>query len=298
MHYIKIILSKSCIIIIVLLSLSGCATNGMNQSEVTKENMSDNKHKVRNEPLSNENEENRNQNYYEGITTQTGKELKTALYELIKKQNVLLYDETRSALEEIDQDPNNPDNVLLLYTGGSMAKSRFCGNDPCWNREHIWAQSHFDKNSAIKTDLHNLRPEDKWVNARRGDLDFDLDDGHLNNPNAPCTGTDLGNKAPDTCVDTDSWEPRDEVKGDIARALFYMAVRYEGEGGPDLELVDRVNTDSPNQGKLSTLLQWHRQDPVDDIEIKRNNMIYEKFQYNRNPFIDHPEYVEKIWNYK
>ncbi|WP_439099435.1 endonuclease I family protein [Bacillus thuringiensis] len=217
---------------------------------------------------------------------------------MIKKQNVLSYDETRNALEEIDQDPNNPDNVLLLYRGGSMAKNRFCGNDPCWNREHIWAQSHFDDNRAIRTDLHNIRPEDKWINAKRGNLDFDLDDGHVSNPNAPCTGTDLRamNKAPDTCVDKDSWEPRDEVKGDIARALFYMAIRYNGEGGPDLELVDKVNTHNPNQGKLSTLLQWHQQDPVDDMEIKRNNIIYEKFQHNRNPFIDHPEYVARIWD--
>ncbi|HEF1899754.1 endonuclease I family protein [Bacillus cereus group sp. MYBK108-2] len=302
------ILSKfNLIFMILLIALSGCGANETKQSELKKENMSNNNHKVRNVPLSYENEGNTNNNsrlnatahdYYESITTQSGKELKASLHEIIKKQNVLTYDDTRSALKEIDQDPNNPDNVLLFYKGGSMNKNSFCGNEPCWNREHVWAQSHFDDNRTIRTDLHNIRPENKWVNARRGNLDFDWDDGHVNNPNASCKGTDLGaaQKAPDTCVDGDSWEPRDEIKGDIARTLFYMDVRYEGEGGPDLKLVNDVDTDNPNHGKLSTLLQWHQQDPVDDMERKRNNMIFEKFQHNRNPFIDHPEYVERIWD--
>lgn len=302
------LLSKTNVIFMILLiTLSGCGANETKHSEVKKENMSNNNHKVRNVPLSYENERNSNNNlrlnattrdYYESITTQSGEELKAALHEIIKDQNVLSYDETRSALEVIDQDPDNSDNVLLFYKGASVAKNSFCGTDPCWNREHVWAQSHFGANRAIKTDLHNIRPEDRWVNARRGSLDFDWDDGHVNNPNVSCTGTDLGaaQKAPDTCVDKDSWESRDEIKGDIARTLFYMAVRYEGEGGQNLELVERVNTTSPNHGKLSTLLQWHQADPVDDMERKRNNMIYEKYQNNRNPFVDHPEYVERIWD--
>ncbi|MEB4818360.1 endonuclease I family protein [Bacillus thuringiensis] len=308
MQMVNKILSKSNVIFIIfLMVLSGCGPNETKQSEVKKENLSNNNYKVRIAPLSYENEENRNNNsrlnatahdYYESISTQSGKELKAALHELIKKQNVLSYDETRSALEVIDQAPDNVDNILLFYKGGSVAKNSFCGNEPCWNREHVWAQSHFDDNRTIKTDLHNIRPEDKWVNARRGKLDFDWDDGHVVNPNASCTGTDLGaeQKAPDTCVDKNSWEPRDAIKGDLARTLLYMAVRYEGEGGPDLELVNGVDTDNPNHGRLSTLLQWHQQDPVDAIEIKRNNMIYEKYQHNRNPFVDHPEYVERIWD--
>ena len=78
--------------------------------------------------------------------------------------------------------------------------------------------------------------------------------------------------------------------------IFYMAVRYEGGNGePDLEVVDYVNTDpAPEHGKLSVLLQWNEQDPPDDFEMNRNEVIY-SYQDNRNPFIDHPEYAEEIW---
>ena len=79
--------------------------------------------------------------------------------------------------------------------------------------------------------------------------------------------------------------------------LFYMAVRYEGDSGEvDLELNERVNNNKdPYMGKLSVLLKWNEQDPVDDIERKRNEIIYTKYQHNRNPFIDHPEWANGIW---
>ncbi len=79
--------------------------------------------------------------------------------------------------------------------------------------------------------------------------------------------------------------------------LFYMAVRYEGtDSYPDLELNDQVNNGSaPYHGKLSVLLEWHEADPVDDFERHRNEVIYSQFQHNRNPFIDHPEWVAEIW---
>jgi len=95
--------------------------------------------------------------------------------------------------------------------------------------------------------------------------------------------------------DFDSWEPPDRVKGDVARMMFYMAVRYEGDNDTyDLELLNKTGTYGPKFGKLSTLLQWHELDPVDEREQHRNEVIY-SYQHNRNPFIDHPEFVEKIW---
>ena len=104
--------------------------------------------------------------------------------------------------------------------------------------------------------------------------------------------------APGCFYDADSWEPRDAVKGDIARMIFYMATRYHGENGePNLTVVDYVNTSPNNEplyGKLSTLLQWNAQDPVDAYEINRNNNVY-YYQHNRNPYIDHPEWVTAIW---
>ena len=97
----------------------------------------------------------------------------------------------------------------------------------------------------------------------------------------------------------DIWEPRDADKGDVARALFYMAVRYEGDNGEtNLELVSYVNTApdyQPLYGNLDTLVKWHNQDPVNNWERNRNDIVYYQYQANRNPFVDHPEYVDLIW---
>ena len=97
----------------------------------------------------------------------------------------------------------------------------------------------------------------------------------------------------------DTFEPPDVAKGDVARAMFYMDVRYAGDtdGEPDLQLVDEVNTSGTQLGKLSTLIHWHFQDPPDDFERQRNNLIYTNWQGNRNPFVDHPEWVLKVWSY-
>src|SRR5262245_46696637 len=90
------------------------------------------------------------------------------------------------------------------------------------------------------------------------------------------------------------------MKGDIARAMFYMDVRYAGESSsePDLLLTDNVGSitnGSPFMGWLSALLRWHGLDPVDASERNRNDLIYERYQRNRNPFIDHPEWVDAIF---
>ena len=122
------------------------------------------------------------------------------------------------------------------------------------------------------------------VNADRGNLDFD--NGGTENAEAP------GNYS-----DADSWEPRDAVKGDVARMIFYMAVRYEGtDGAPNLEVNDQVNNGTaPYMGKLSTLKAWSQQDPPDAFEKRRNEVIFTTWQHNRNPFVDHPEWVESIF---
>jgi hypothetical protein len=97
-----------------------------------------------------------------------------------------------------------------------------------------------------------------------------------------------------------SWEVPDAFKGDVARMLFYMDVRYEGTGGdgtPDLTLVNTKTTDSrrPELGRLCTLLHWHGHDPVSDGERRRNDRVF-AWQGNRNPFIDHPEWAAAIWD--
>lgn len=306
MNQLKEVISKAKILLVIsLILLSGCRMNGAAQQDVSQEKASDKNNPIRNIQLSHENEghvlentrnERADNDYYKGVDEHSGKELKRVLHNIIKDHDRITYDQVWDALKETDEDPNNPNNVLLFYAGRSQSKESFGKSDHNWNREHVWSQSHFNHNNAIKSDLHNLKPEDVSVNRDRNNLDFDLDDGHLNNTNGQCKGR-KHTEAPDTCYDGDSWEPRDEIKGDLARIMFYMAVRYEGESGErDLELVDRTGTAVSNHGKLSTLLKWHEQDPVDEFERRRNNIIYEKYQHNRNPFIDHPEYVDRIWD--
>lgn len=179
---------------------------------------------------------------------------------------MLSYSEVWNALKETDEDPRNPNNVILLYTNESRSKNLNGGNVGDWNREHVWAKSHgdFGTSKGPGTDIHHLRPADVQVNSARGNMDFDNG------------GTEYA-KAPGNYYDGDSWEPRDDVKGDVARMLFYMAVRYEGDDGyPDLELNDKTgNGSAPYHGKQSVLLEWNKQDPVDDRERKRNEIIYE-----------------------
>lgn len=228
------------------------------------------------------------EDYYRTAAGKTGNTLKTELHNIIDHHTELSYSAVWEALKKTDEDPANANNVILLYTGRSQAKSTNGGGVDDWNREHVWAKSHGDFGTAMGpgTDLHHLRPTDVSVNSTRGNLDFD-------------NGGTEHSEALRNYFDSDSWEPRDEVKGDVARMLFYMAVRYEGDVSdePDLELNNAVNNGTaPYHGKLSVLLQWNAQDPVDDRERRRNDIIYSDYQHNRNPFIDHPEWVNEIWN--
>lgn len=225
--------------------------------------------------------------YYALAIGKTGESLKATLNDIIDNHTKISYDAVWDALRYTDQDPNNTNNVILLYTGRSQSKLTNGGGVDDWNREHVFAKSHgdFGTTAGPGTDLHHLRPTDVSVNGARGNLDFDM-------------GGTYNSEATECNSDSDSWEPRDSVKGDVARMLFYMAVRYEGEDGElDLELNNLTsNTTAPYMGKLSTLLLWNSEDPVDDFERNRNDVIYTKYQHNRNPFIDHSEWVNLIFN--
>ncbi|MBB2947697.1 endonuclease I [Actinoplanes lutulentus] len=225
--------------------------------------------------------------YYAAAIGKSGTSLKNALHTIISSNvTTLSYDAVWNALKVTDQDPANSSNVILLYSGTSRSKTLNGGSTGNWNREHVWAQSHGDFGTANGpgTDLHHLRPEDVTINAVRGNKDFD--DG----------GTAVSG-ASGNYTDSDSWEPRDAVKGDVARMLFYMAVRYQGDDAwPDLEVNNAVNNGSnPYMGKLSTLVQWNAEDPPSTAEKTRNQVIYSSYQRNRNPFIDHPEWVSSIF---
>ncbi|WP_409471985.1 endonuclease I family protein [Streptomyces sp. HC307] len=224
--------------------------------------------------------------YYQDAIGKTGTALKDSLHTIISNQTKLSYSAVWNALKVTDQDPNNSSNVILLYSGISRSKSLNGGSTGNWNREHVWAQSHgdFGTSAGPGTDLHHLRPEDVQLNSIRGNKDFDNGGSAVSNGGGSLT-------------DSNSFEPRDAVKGDVARMILYMAVRYEGtDSWPDLEPNDSVSNGSvPYHGRLSVLKQWNDEDPPSAFEERRNEVIYDSYQGNRNPFIDHPEWVEAIW---
>lgn len=227
--------------------------------------------------------------YYDGTENLTGEELKGQLHRILRGHEVRYYAEFRDViLPDLFEDPANEDNIILFYKNASIPKTDFASNNEpdFWNREHTWPKSHGFPNDADTafTDVHNLTPSDATVNSSKSNKDF--------NEVAHTTENEEG-EAPDTYTNADFWEPRDEVKGDVARILFYMSTRYES-AALDLKLVDRKSFSGDPVGVLYTLIRWHASDPVDETERTRHEKAY-GYQNNRNPFVDHPEWVADIW---
>lgn len=242
--------------------------------------------------------------YYQAAAGLTGTALKNSLKTIITAGAVQYsYSGTYTPLRAIHTDPGNTANLLAVYSGTSLGKfsTYFSGADPntTWSREHVWPVSfgldtfNVDPGftnadaGADYTDLFNLKPALQTVNSDRGNLFFDESSGSITVPPL----------APLCSKDTNSWEPRDVEKGDLARTIFYMATRYDGS---DPNTIDLEIGTSPSQSigrfaNLTTLLNWHENDPVSPEERKMNQLIFSTYQLNRNPFIDHPEYVAMIW---
>jgi len=195
------------------------------------------------------------------------------------------------------------DSVVLLYSGDVRSvtlANRGSGGDNAWDREHVWPKSRgFPKKSQDGyTDLHHLRPADRNINSTHSNYGFN---DSANNGGSPYSETTLSGEGVTVYVGNNSFEPTDRAKGQVARMLFYMAVRYEegdnggSEGMPDLQLIKgNRRVSEPVIGDLCTLLDWHKAYQVTEFEMRRNNRI-EQIQGNRNPFIDHPEYADVIW---
>ncbi len=236
--------------------------------------------------------------YYDPATGLTGDALKKTLNLIIKDHMEFPYTSSNTdvwdILKETDRDTLNPSNVILIYSGRSVDADQEYNAGNGWSREHVWAKSHgnFGTTKGAGTDVHALRPCDVNMNLARRNRWFSACSDQYTDENGA-----TGNYTDSTAW---IWEPNDRVKGDVARMIFYMATRYEGDGKePDLEVIDSIpsdhNTYAPVHAKLSDLLLWHEQDPVDQSERNRNDVIYYSYQKNRNPFIDHPEYVQFIW---
>lgn len=231
--------------------------------------------------------------YYGNALELQGEELRQALHQAIQNGHTpIRYAQVWDALQLLDEDPNNPANIVLFYTGRSAEKRDRDGqpgfDDDSWNREHIWPVSYgFDREETYFafTDLHHIRPTDKSVNSSRSNKRFAM-------------GGVAEGEAPDTFTTANTWQPRAAIRGDVARMLFYMDVRYDGNDGgmPNLTLVDSTDmaSGSTTFGKLCTLLAWHWADPVDEVESLRNRLIA-RTQGNRNPFIDNPLWAKELW---
>lgn len=237
------------------------------------------------------------QDYYSAAMNLEGDSLKAALHEIIKEHREFSYGEAWDILKETDIDTLDASRVIGIYSGFSMEADPQYDGGKGWTREHVWAKSYgdFGTSNGAGSDVHHIRAEDASTNSARNTRSFD--ESEL--PYIDKSGNYKGLTPSYTSKEAWTWEPRDEVKGDVARMIFYMVVRYEGDDDePNLGLVDSVvvkGSKRPYHGKSSTLRKWHKEDPVDNYEKYRNDIIYEKYQKNRNPFIDHPEFVEKIW---
>ena len=199
----------------------------------------------------------------------------------------------------------NDGTVLDMYSERSLGIDNYnyehfennCGNysdeGDCYNREHLVPQSTFNSASPMKNDYFHVVPSDGAVNGARGSFPF----GEVTNPNY--TSTNGSKRGSNTFPGYTGivFEPIDEFKGDIARAVLYFAIRYEDEFSSSWR-TNEVLADNPQDffvdWYLALLLSWHLNDPVSEREIDRNNNGYQ-FQSNRNPLIDRPEFAVMIW---
>ncbi len=245
--------------------------------------------------------------YYNTANDKSGYTLKTALYNIIKGHNTKSYAALWTLYKTSDKKPNG--KVWDMYSdvpGGSPAYeytfvSDQCGNysgeGSCYNREHSFPKSWFNDASPMTTDPFHIVPSDGYVNGKRNNYPY----GEVGSATFTSTnGSKLGASNYPGYSGT-VFEPIDAYKGDFARGYFYMATRYEnliaGWEGNNTNGNAMLNG-TPDQvyedWALEMLIAWHKADPVTQKEIDRNDAIY-SYQGNRNPFIDHPEYVTAIW---
>lgn len=207
--------------------------------------------------------------YYEEIAFSTDAELNYEFLEelsTIKHSTILSYGERHNYLYDADEDLSNPENVILIYSGESRYWEEYWSGSnsykpQTYNTEHVYPQSRLNSDVAV-TDLHHLRVADAEVNEERLNYPFTEGSGDYK------------------LINDNSWYPGDEWKGDVARMILYLNIRY----GENISSV----------GNLELFLKWNAEDPVSDFERQRQEII-EGAQGNRNPFIDNPYLVTLIW---
>lgn len=238
-------------------------------------------------------------NYYSSAEGVYGQDLLNALNQIIDEHTTIGYSGLWVAFSYTDA--RDDGTVWDMYsnctfTFGEDQDTGSGGTTECdvYNREHSFPASWFGNNSSspMYSDLFHLYPTDKKVNSIRANYPF----GEVDNPSYTSNnGSKLGSCSYPGFTGI-VFEPIDEYKGDFARSYFYMATRYN-------DIIQNWATPITNgtqfpvfdEWVINLLMEWHENDPVSTKEILRNNTIYESYQNNRNPFIDHPEYVARIW---
>ena len=239
--------------------------------------------------------------YYNSANGLTGNQLKVALHDIVKGHSSVTYANLWTAFWSTDNKGNgvvwdmysdNPNgNPPYTYYLGQDQCGSYSSEGDCYNREHSWPQSWFNNDGTARTDLHHIFPVDGYVNNKRSNYPF----GEVRSASwTSQNGSKLGVCKTSGYTGT-VFEPIDEYKGDLARALMYMSVRYYGEDS-NWGSSDMTNKSEILPWAIQMLMRWNEQDPVSQKEIDRNNVIYDDFQHNRNPFIDHPEYARMIWD--
>lgn len=247
-------------------------------------------------------------NYYSTANGLTGFALKTKLGEIITAGYVTkTYDNLYTGYPSTDTDKfyENDGSVLDIYSENPTGADPYnyqhgvkkCGNysveGDCYNREHSIPQSLFNSLSPMVSDIHHILPTDGKVNGYRSNYPY----GKVANPTLTTkNGSKLGANSSAGFSGT-VFEPINEFKGDVARVLLYFVTRYQTRLS-GFETGNILNPGNVNKGltdwELNLMLQWNAQDPVSEREIIRNNAAY-VYQNNRNPYIDHPEWVTAIW---
>ncbi|MDQ3047526.1 MAG: endonuclease [Bacteroidota bacterium] len=238
--------------------------------------------------------------YYNTAAGLTGPALKTALHNIIDNHTVVSYSslwghfastDKKSSGKVWDMYSDNPGGTPPYeYNFVSDQCGSYGGEADCFNREHSWPQSWFSSLSIPGSDLFHIYPTDGYVNNKRGNYPYgtvgvttwtSLNGGKLGYHTGPGYSSLV-------------FEPIDEYKGDLARSHFYMSTRYESE---DSGWSTSAGTNKSNilPWYVDLLLSWNQMDPVSAKEIARNNAVY-GIQDNRNPYIDHPEWVDSIWS--
>lgn len=230
--------------------------------------------------------------YYNSLDGLADVDLRQAIQDIIAEEGVVraqTYSDITDILKEADQNPENSNQVWLLYLEEGRAKLDFqttSSNLGKWNREHTFPRSRGGFNSIDLDDFSDGK--DVFWNTTADSLRHGNSDAHALRAADAIENSTRNNQHYGQYIGPVATQG--SFYGDVARSVLYMEIRYNG-----LQVVNGFPEGTTGElGDLTTLLDWHRNDPPDDFEMNRNNVVY-SWQVNRNPFIDQPDLVEYIW---